>query len=186
LTLQDLTYHDIKQYISSLLYADTGFALLREREQSFANQLVENIVQKASGVFLWVRIVVSSLLSGLGSGDRVADLQKILNTLPPELEELYEKILLSLDPHYLEHAAQIFKLIQVERSPPNVLLFCYEDESEECGTILNLPVKEVTPKEAKAIFETIRRRLNSRCKGFLEVPIVYKESDSIISDVVDI
>jgi len=184
LTLQDLTYSDIEQYVSSHLQADTGFSLLHMREPYYAEQLVENIVTKASGVFLWVRIVVSSLLSGLGHGDRISDLQKRLDSLPPELEKLYDNILSSLDPFYLEHAAQLFKLIQESTEPPSVLLLCYADEGDDYQKILDRPVQQISQSEAETIYEIVRRRLNSRCKGLLEAPAVYKNAlDDLVVDV---
>lgn len=47
--------------------------------------LIGKVVTKASGVFLWVALVVASLISGMNYGDRVLDLQKRLDLLPSEL-----------------------------------------------------------------------------------------------------
>lgn len=179
LMLQDLTYPDIKHYVASHFYKDTGFSLLRQREPSYAEELVENVVIKSSGVFLWVRLVVQSLLSGVGHGDRVSDLERRLDSLPPDLEDLYNKILSSLDPFYLEHAAQYFKLVEKSPEPPGVLFLAYADEAEEFQKIIDLQVRESTNAEVEMLFETMRRRLNSRCKGFLEVPALQQ---SILDD----
>ena len=86
LLLQDLTYPDIKHFVITNLQRDTDYDQLRSREQMYADQLVENIVTKSSGVFLWVNLVVKSLLAGMNNGDRVVDLQKRLDLLPPDLE----------------------------------------------------------------------------------------------------
>lgn len=122
LMLQDLTYADIKHYVSSRLENDAQYAPLRARDPQFGDQLVENIVNKASGVFLWVRLVVDSLLQGLEHGDRVSDLQKRLDETPQELEALYEKILIKIDPRYVEHAAQLFALMRARTEPPGITL----------------------------------------------------------------
>jgi len=179
LMLQDLTYPDIMHYVTSHFYGDSGFTLLREREPSYADQLVDNLVAKASGVFLWVRLVVSSLLSGLGHGDRISDLQRRLDFLPPELEELYDKMLSSLDPFYLEHAAQLFKLLRESPNPPTLLLLALTDEEKTCQLVLDRAIRAMSDKEADTLFETMRRRLNSRCKGLLEVAMVYR---SLVDD----
>lgn len=110
LMLQDLTFSDITHFVTSKFQGNTLFSQLRRREPKYADQLIENVVSKASGVFLWVHLVVASLLAGMGFGDRVSDLQKRLDYLPSDLERLYDRILQSLDPFYLEHAAQLFKL----------------------------------------------------------------------------
>jgi hypothetical protein len=168
LTLQDLTYLDIKHYVSSELYENPNFSLLREREPLYSDNLVENIVSKASGVFLWVRLVVGSLLTGMGHGDRIVDLQRRLDLLPPELEELYDKMLHSLDPFYLEHAAQLFMLVHESPDPPPVLLLSFADE-ENWKFALDRPIETISQKEGSRRADTMRRRLNSRCRGFLEV-----------------
>lgn len=168
LTLQDLTYPDIKHYVTSNFHRDSGFAQLRSREPTYAGQLVENVVSKASGVFLWVHLVVASLLAGMGYGDRVSDLQRRLDLLPPDLGDLYEKILQSLDPFYLEHAAQLFKLVQESIDPPSLLLLSFADEAS-LEFALKQPIQALSPDDMFLRAETMRRRLNSRCKGLLEV-----------------
>jgi energy-coupling factor transporter ATP-binding protein EcfA2 len=167
LMLQDLTRDDIKAYVSSMLKADPAFALLQRREPIYARQLVTNIVSKSLGVFLWVRLVVSSLLAGMGHGDRISDLQRRLDLLPPELEQLYEKMLGSLDPFYLEHAAQLFILLEESCDPMSLLLLSFVDDDDwQLG--LHRVIKKISPEEAAMRGDTMRRRINSRCKGFLE------------------
>lgn len=166
--LQELTYNDIKYYVTENMQNDSRFIQLRRREPQYADQLIENIVAKASGVFLWVHVVVASLLAGMGLGDRVSDLQKRLDLLPPELEMLYDKIFQSLDPFYLEHAAQLFKLVEQSHDPPPLLLLSFADE-DDLESTLKRPVGPMSQDEVSIRAETMRNRLNSRCKGFLEV-----------------
>ena len=169
LRLQDLTYEDMKSYTSSELHADPRFALLQERESEYAQDLVENIVSKASGVFLWVRLVVSSLLAGIGYGDRIVDLQKRLDLLPPELEQLYDKMLDSVDEFYLEHSAQLLKLVEECLEPPSILLMSFTDE-EGLEPSLKRPIAPMLQKEGALRVDTMLRRLNACTKGLLEVP----------------
>ena len=167
LMLQDLTEGDVRAYVSSTLKADPAFALLQRREPVYAGQLIINIVSKSLGVFLWVRLVVSSLLAGMGHGDRISDLQRRLDLLPPELEQLYEKMLDSLDPFYLEHAAQLFILLQESCDPISLLLLSFVDEDDwQLG--LHRQIARISSEEAEMRADTMRRRINSRCKGFLE------------------
>ncbi|KAI9707887.1 MAG: hypothetical protein M1820_004493 [Bogoriella megaspora] len=168
LTLENLTYLDIKHYVSSRFNENTGFAQLRIREPAYAEQLVENIVSKASGVFLWVHLVVISLIAGMNYGDRVSDLQRRLDLLPSDLSLLYDRILHDLDPFYLEHTSQLFRLVQESKGPPSLLLLSFADE-ESPDSALNQPVKALAPDELFIRLDTMRRRLNSRCKGLLEV-----------------
>ena len=183
LRLQDLTYEDMKSYTTSELHADPRFALLQERESEYAQNLVENIVTKASGVFLWVRLVMSSLLAGIGHGDRIVDPQKRLDLLPPELERLYDKMLDSVDAFYLEHSAQLLNLIEECREPPSILLMSFADE-ESLESSLKRSIAPMLEKEAAVRVDTMRRRLNACTKGLLEVvgPTIYLEQEFDISD----
>lgn len=179
LRLEDLTYQDIKDFVTSRFHSDSNFSQLESREAEFAGQLVEEVVQKASGVFLWVHLVVSSLLDGMKSGDRVIDLRRRLDTLPPDLEALYAKILSDLDPFYFEHAAQYFQMMKSSIDPPPALLISFADE-QDIDFVLKLPLQEILPEDAGIRIETMRRRVNSRCKGLIEVVRSNPETNDIL------
>jgi len=168
LQLEHLTYDDIRQFVNTKLGDDANFRVLRESEPDFANELVGNIVDKSSGVFLWVDLVVTSLLAGMGYGDRISDLQRRLNLLPPDLENLYEKILLSLDEFYLEHASQYLALVKASTEPIPVLMMSFIDEPFP-DFVLKQPVDPLSEDNIATKVDTMRRRINSRCKGLLEV-----------------
>lgn len=93
LKLEDLTYKDVKDYDTGRFAGYAAFSNLRRCNLAFANQLVGNIVSKASGVCLWVKLVIDSLLAGISYGDRIEDLQRRLDFLPSDLETLYDRML---------------------------------------------------------------------------------------------
>ncbi|KAK3365533.1 hypothetical protein B0T24DRAFT_500359, partial [Lasiosphaeria ovina] len=171
LKLEHITYDDIKRCVTSRLESDPGYLKLELREPEYAVALIGDIITRSSGVFLWVNIVVSNLIKGFTEGDRVSDIQRRLESLPLDLEQLYDKILQGIDPFYMEHTAQLFLLRNACPTPPDLLLFSFADEpgttEEGCrdlegGALLSSQVK--TAKE-----EAMRRRINSRCLGLLEV-----------------
>lgn len=164
--LQELTYPDIRHFVVSKFENNDGFKRLQLRETGFADTLMDNITEKSSGVFLWVQLVVNSLLAGLNHDDRISDLQRRLNLLPPDLERLYVTIVEDLDPFYFQHASQYFKLLQASDEPLDVLLYSFADE-EDPNYSINLPIAPLSDEGIR--IETVRRRLNSRCKGLLEV-----------------
>ncbi|KAI1483803.1 hypothetical protein F4774DRAFT_425487 [Daldinia eschscholtzii] len=168
LMIEDLTFNDIKNYVTSRFESDSEFKSLQKRETEFSRSLIEDVVRKASGVFLWVSIVVTSLLEGIKCGDRISDLQRRLSQLPPDLESLYDRILQNLDPFYLEHAAQYFCLMTACEEPPEALLLSFVDEESDFA--FKLPNSRISHEEMEFRVETIRKRLNSRCKGFINVP----------------
>ncbi|RMJ15118.1 hypothetical protein CDV36_005226 [Fusarium kuroshium] len=168
LRLEDLTFDDIKNFVKSRFDSDTVFLNIGRRYPVFADQLMDNIVVKASGVFLWVDLVVTSLLAGMRVGDRIKDLQRRLDDLPNELTNLYEKILHSLDPFYLDHAAQYFTLVESAETPLTILQFSFADE-ESAKSAVEMKIGRLSDGEIDLRIEDMNRRLNSRCKGFLEV-----------------
>lgn len=103
--MQDLTLPDILSFVSRRLCANPRFMELQRREPQYAADLVVSITRRSSGVFLWVHLVVRSLLDGLGNSDRIQDLRRRLDCIPPELDDLYSSIINNLDPFYLEHAS---------------------------------------------------------------------------------
>jgi hypothetical protein len=65
LRLEHLTYEDIQFYVTDMLDKNELMEVLREREgRAEVDALVSGIVNKANGVWLWVGLVVMSLLSG--------------------------------------------------------------------------------------------------------------------------
>ncbi|OHE91866.1 hypothetical protein CORC01_12819 [Colletotrichum orchidophilum] len=167
LKLEDLTYKDIRSFIAKNFRENAGFRRLAIREPGYASQLEDNVATKAAGVFLWVSLVVKSLLSGMGNDDRASDMQRRLDQLPQELENLYSAMLESLDPFYFEHAAQYFRLLDAWDTSPPAILFSFADEEIEHS--IRLPIREYTQAEMRERVNTLRRRINSRCRGLLEV-----------------
>ncbi|KAL8784506.1 MAG: hypothetical protein Q9195_009016 [Heterodermia aff. obscurata] len=177
LMLQHLTYPDIKYFVESTFANHSGFAELEMREPQYASALLEAIAQKALGVFLWVHLVVESLLAGLLNSDRVSDLQRRLDSLPPDLEKLYEKILESLEPFYFQHAAQFFQIVQNAKQPPTLLCLSFADEEPQYVHRCKIQPLNDDAKALRA--DVMRRRLTSRCKGLLEVGTSYLSYDDI-------
>ncbi|PGH13251.1 hypothetical protein AJ79_03810 [Helicocarpus griseus UAMH5409] len=167
LTLQDLTHEDIKVFAHDSLYNHPRFSRMLSMEPDRAPKLVTEIVNKASGVFLWVYLVVRSLMEGLTNADRMEDLQRRVDHLPADLEQLFLHMLTNLDSFYLKQASQLFRLALEAPKPLAVLTFSYLDESDP-DFALKSEIKPMSEEEETIRCEEIERRLNSRCKGLLE------------------
>ena len=68
LRLEAITYSDIRFYEWERFCCSRGFEERRIETLAEANQLIENIMQKSSRVFLWVALVTDPLLEGLTDG----------------------------------------------------------------------------------------------------------------------
>jgi hypothetical protein len=141
---------------------------MQQREPECAVQLRDGIVLKASGIFLWVELVLRSLLAGLTYGDRMSDLKRRLDSLPPDLDDLIMKILDSLDSFYFEQASKLFQLVRASLFPPTLLSLYLADE-ENPNFYTQCEKRFLTYEEMKFRVENMRRRVNSRCKGLLEM-----------------
>ncbi|KAL9087675.1 MAG: hypothetical protein Q9165_006599, partial [Trypethelium subeluteriae] len=178
LMLQHLTYPDMKHYILSSFADHEGYKEFTKEEPAAAATLLEGIVNKASGVFLWTVMVVRSLLAGLTNGDRGADLQRRLDQLPPDLDHLYRKILGDLDPLYLEQAARLFRIMCATLEPPSLLCLSFAEQQQLTEPfVANLKNLDESQQIARAT--RMRRRLMSRCKGLLEVDQYVTKSEGL-------
>jgi hypothetical protein len=167
LALQDLTRRDIEFYVNTNFDNHAGFNELKAYEPKLASDLCDEIVRKCSGVFLWVRLVVRSLLEGISNGDRISDLYQRLNGLPEELEDLFWKIMRSFDSFYKVHASQLFQICRAAKSITITRLSFADEENDRFWRDVKL--NPLSDNEISMRIRAMKRRLDSRTKGLLEV-----------------
>lgn len=194
LKLQDLTIGDIDVYVHDRLEKNRKMHMLIHREPAPAQELINEIKQKACGVFLWVKVVVKSFINGLREGDEIEDLRKALRALPPDLEELYDHMLRSISPNHLEDASKMFQILRTALSLPGggeqVNIPILEGAfSAVFDSVMQAPVQQ-RPSQADsdlekqhARYEQFELRLRSRTKGLLEVqPTANIKKDTLQDD----
>jgi hypothetical protein len=167
LLLQDLNRRDIEAYVNLELNRNKQFSLLRTRETASALLLVSEIVDKSSGVFLWVTLVLQSLQEGLSNADRISNLQARLRALPADLEPFFIHMLKDTNGLYLTQATQLFRLVLEAQTPLSLLTLSYFDE-EDPEFPFTTEVRALGGDEVQTRCQDMRRRLQSRCKGLLE------------------
>jgi hypothetical protein len=180
---QSLTYPDIKRYVRDKQGGSSAFRRLAKEEKNTAPALVHEIVEKADGVFLWVKLVVRSLLDGIRNRDEMSHLWERLRLLPRELEPLYSRLLGMVEPIYLVWVSKSFQLLRNNRDlgefpfpeasvgttgvgSLNVLAFYLAMNSDfDEAKIEKLHKKGLFNAKCKDI--TVQ--LTARCAGLLEV-----------------
>jgi len=182
LMLQDLTSGDISTYVEDKLRKNVQMLRLEKQESTATAQLVDELVSRASGVFLWVYVVIRSLLDGLESRDKVVDLMLRVCELPTELDELFSVMLGRISPR---HRAQAFRLLyitqqllpHVEGVGVHALVLSY---AEEYGyTTKALPTRGLCPStELEERQQEIEVVIRSRCLGLLEVSLPEESAES--------
>ncbi|CAI6080067.1 unnamed protein product [Clonostachys chloroleuca] len=171
LKLQDLTARDISYYVKENLYRHKYMTALSKENPAQVSDLVSDVVDKARGVFLWVKLVVRSLLRGLSDYNRISDLQRRVEYLPGDLEALYAHMLQMTDPFYHEQASKIFQIYRAAQqhcpSQLTLLSLSWADEEDEDlaekAQILPLPHHGIANR-----CKAMDARLKSVCAGLLE------------------
>ncbi|KAK3314886.1 hypothetical protein B0H66DRAFT_563874 [Apodospora peruviana] len=130
LCLQDLTSRDIERYIQHMLQVDPHRDL-----NKVVSELVYAILTKASGIFLWVALVVRSLRERLQETHDLTVLMKEIDSLPDELEGLFQHLLDTLSKQARTTAFKTLAMIQALTSgvpnPVRLSLFAYSFFLEE-------------------------------------------------------
>ena len=168
LRMEALTKGDITTYIDGRFAQSSEFQAMQKYEPGSAKLLRDGILEKASGVFLWVYVVVSTLLRGLRDGDRMNALFAHLESLPPELDELFDKILHQLDPKHEEEASELFQFLDAVPEF-STLIGMYWSQTTVQG-VLHLEVQDSADLDAATYSaEIMRRNVLSRCRCLLDV-----------------
>jgi hypothetical protein len=171
LKLQDLTYHDIKLYVSDKLEKNKGMRSLIADEPRSASLLVQELVERSSGVFLWVVLVVASLVSGIRNGDKIPHLHRRVTSLPPDLESLYGHMLKSVDSLYREESSQIFQIFRASGHRLDIATLERALQISDYRSVIKMQSihGEDTREKMHNDWDRMVLRVNSRCMGLLEV-----------------
>ena len=182
LFLQDLTHEDIKIYIHQSIGSHPHMDILRYENPDEATKLCTDLLQKAYGDFLWVVLACRSLLEGLANYDRWSDFQRRIDELSPELEQLFQHVLSSIEGRYQAEAAKLLEICHQNCIVPGVErlstlgLALVDDYDMNLDQIPAFPILGNVEKHAKCA--VLEGRLQSRCYGLIEIRRVYsKEGD---------
>ena len=177
LRLHDLTKQDIFTYVSEELRSHERFKQFSDHESTRggAEQLVRDIVNSASGVFLWVKLVVRSLREGLQNYDTLSDLDVRLKSLPKDLEDLFRLMLRNIPPQYKMQSSRIFQIVEFHHyyldcsggSPLTALGLYAADAGPDL--VVQIGLSPPPEPEVERITKEIQIRLGSRCCGLLEL-----------------
>lgn len=169
--LDKLSAKDITLFVENALGANDNLRQMRYGGTDLYSVLVKEIVGMAAGVFLWVRLVVNRVLTGVRNGDHPSELVSKLKSLPPELRGangLYMRMLQEISADHRQQAAEMFKLAQCARLPLTPLLLSLADTDASAAidsrTVETLAAENIELRRIQAA-----RRLASRCVGILEV-----------------
>ncbi|KAF7890490.1 hypothetical protein EAF00_008805 [Botryotinia globosa] len=172
LRLQDLTRHDMDQYIRGKLVDHQAMSQISIFHPRGAGDLISEIKLKAEGVYLWVRLVVRLLADGLEAGDSVMDLQAKLQSLPRDLKDLYRGMLSRTLPEYQVQASEILQMFHVwntytSHQPLGVITFAFA--MQPLNEAFTRPVAPLNLDQYIWLYNGTEVRIQSRYCGLLEI-----------------
>lgn len=185
LRLHHLTHNDVVKYVNDRIRDHPRMRQLASQSPEETEALVSEIVEAAQGVFLWVRLVVRSLLEGLQNHDEIGILTQRLHELPTDLAKLFEYMIQRVPSRYKEGMSQMF---QVLRSNTEVQSQLMQQRSEHWGsrahtltasglrfallnekTVLQAEIGQFTAEEASIEMLSIEAKMKSHCAGLIEL-----------------
>jgi hypothetical protein len=174
MNLPDLTRTDIAAYIDDTISSHAHMKkTISVVNPELRSELIDDLIQKASGVFLWVVLACRSLLEGFDAFEDIQDLKARVDRLPDELAELFSHMMAKIEPRWREHAAKLLRLMfdnqtqdTVRPIPTMGLALSEEDDLRVDGYALLAYISE---DQILAKCQMIEGRLRSRCSGLLEI-----------------
>lgn len=167
LAIQDLTRQDINNYVQSTMSASKAFRELGTDSMKY-QELVNEIIEAAEGVFLWVHLACQSLLRGISHQDRMHDLQERLRQLPCDLSDLYKHILTQIPQEYQKTAARSLLMAtmstRLDTAPLLANVYLDDHDRDILDTLSQLDLNAAREDCARA-----RNRIIAHCRGLLEV-----------------
>ncbi|KAG6354013.1 hypothetical protein INS49_004984 [Diaporthe citri] len=179
--LQDLTKYDIIDFVQNSLRSDHVFRTEMTVNTQDCQKLINSIVERADGVFLWVGLVVKAVERGLSNDDPISVLHERVKSTPLRLEELFRSLLDSIEDCHAQMAVLLLAiaLVRLADSGDSLVIslsgcrqFFRAMETSKPVSIDdtfdfdNSPETfELTPQMVKST----KSKLLFRCKGLLEI-----------------
>jgi hypothetical protein len=173
LDLERATGPDIEHYVNTQLGGNPRFTQMIGMDPQSAKEICQDIKIKASGMFLWVSIVVKLLIDGVENRSRLPDLKRKIKMIPRELSGengLYMQMLKSVGSGQVAERSRLIKILfrsfEMEIALSPILLDFAEDE----GKIEDLIHESRREKfNVGDSLQRVKDRLISCCGGLFEV-----------------
>ena len=166
LRLQDLTEPDILTYLRDQVQQ---YLQKRPADEHEVSRILDSIADKAQGVFLWVRLVVKTLIDGLRNHDSLDQLRIRVESTPSDIEAMYAKMLSNIDVAHRKEAALLF-LMALNSMTGSLLNVTYV----LCKEIYHVTI--ASGQSAVLFSRQILARIPTVGAGLLEVNLEDKDS----------
>ncbi|KAK7747694.1 hypothetical protein SLS62_008940 [Diatrype stigma] len=175
LELQGLTRSDIASYVRDVVGGDPYMKRLIGRYPTESNEIIFDIVKKSAGVFLWVILACRALKSGFADRDRLKELRRRVDELPPELEDMFQHMLAKIELRHRQEGSRLLQIcygngLAAQQGDGGWIyalgLALVDDDYLSMDQACLLPLASGDKRE---LCEELDGRLRSRCGGLLEL-----------------
>ncbi|KAL8647788.1 MAG: hypothetical protein Q9210_005353 [Variospora velana] len=171
LRAQDLNYKDIVLTANGRLISFLNESYHLPENDSAVASLVKLLIDKASGVFLWLDLMIKDLIRGSKNGDTFDELQLRLERTPDTINGMYARMLQGLDPLYKEEALKNFQILIVAKElgiSVNLLTFIMS-EGEPWEHISQFDTDYFSTPRFHNKCRASELRIVSRCCSLIEI-----------------
>ena len=131
-------------------------------------ELEKEIIRKADGIFLWVKIVLQELENASEDGAVFAELKKILVAVPGKLSGLFQSLLEKIGEGFLTETNDMLALV-LSAQRPLLISECRLAFAFGRGSWFESQAAMRLSGETVQDDVIMKRRIRSRCGGILEV-----------------
>lgn len=173
LRLQDLTHKNIQRYVEATLEPQLRMDATHDCDEESARQIIQDIVKKADGVFLWVILACRSVREGLAANDYLPELRRRVDGLPAELDDLFKQMLGKQEPRYQAQGAKMLSLCYQNLrttgidAMPTIGLALANESSFQTHSFSDCEAMSLGMIRSKC--QAVEGRIRSRCCGLLEI-----------------
>lgn len=167
------TTKDMHIYISEAFRTCRAFRDIENASPAEADNLRRSIVEKASGVFIWVKLVTQALVQSAAEGAGLFELQAVLETMPRDIRKLYDAIWASIPDHNRRRGALLIQLVHFMNAPDidSLLSAAVAWLADEYAFRTDELMHDLPDNlfEGSLFSVQLKRKLASRTRGLLEM-----------------
>jgi hypothetical protein len=168
IVMQDHTAEDMYNYVQGMFAEDARFLRLADVEPK-AHDIIHEIVGRADGVFLWVFLIVKSLLRGLTDHDDTSELQRRLKEMPADLDTYFRRTFDSIEPVYRGEAMRAFQFLAEAGRLPLMFIYCISKEVADSRYGIGAKLHTMTKAELDKAHDKARSCVNKWCRDLVDV-----------------
>ena len=198
LQLEHLTKKDMETFVHGEFQSNKAFTELHAALPQEAEALMEGLVKRAEGVFLWVSLVTGLILDGISEGDMLREAQKTMDDLPSDMNGLYQSLWDRVHPRFKCDRARILLILRAySHQGASVDVSNTASDASAVGSIDHFYPDHLTQRfprlpavtlwfaedgvwvEPEHLVKMLTRRLDGYTRGLLEISTPTPDSENI-------